>query len=67
MKDYLENFSKWSFWFGDFMPLLFVKEKQDGKKRSPWALTAAVCFVLFTYVLMFAIYGRSLVIVKTPC
>lgn len=64
MKDYLENFSKWSFWFGDFMPLLFVKEKQDGKKRSPWALTAAVCFVLFTYVLMFAIYGRSLVIVK---
>ena len=46
------------------MPLLFVKEKQDGKKRSPWALTAAVCFVLFTYVLMFASYGRSLVIVK---
>lgn len=63
-KEYFANVSKWSFWFGDFLPLLFVKEKQDGKKRSPWALAAACCFVLFTYVLMFAIYGKSLVIVK---
>ncbi len=56
--------AKFCFWFGDFMPLLFVAEKRNKRNLTPWAMAGAVVFVLLTYALMFAIYGKSLVIVK---
>lgn len=54
------------FWFGDFLPFLFVKVKDNNKNIAGLAVALAFTIVTFTYVMIYAIFGEMTVMVEYP-
>lgn len=58
-KNFIKSGSLFFFWFGDFTPLIFLTLKSSKRNYVTLSLIISVAFILFAYVIMYAMYGNS--------